>query len=279
MTSPTPYPPGQGGLPPGLTPGGPPPAGQQPGSGWIPVGAGGPPAPPVVADGAGGGRGRRRPGLTVLGIVLVVGGIGAAVALFVAGSQRYSDGIEKLARGPANCVTTIDVGKDATYYFYVETKGEVADVRGNCPAVGESFDVGDDGDARLTLSDEDGESVRLRRSEGTTYSSGGYSGELVRTARLDSGRYQLAVEADEDVVVAVGRDVDDLKTNVVVPIIVGAAGVVLGIALLLLGRRRSPAAPAGGQPRPVAPMPGPTGPAAQPSAGWSGFQPPQPGQH
>ena len=94
MTSPTPYPPGQGGLPPGLTPGGPPPTGPQPGIGWIPVGAGGAPPPPVVPGSAGGDRGRRRPLLTVLGIVLIVGGIGAAIALFVAGTQRYSDGIE-----------------------------------------------------------------------------------------------------------------------------------------------------------------------------------------
>jgi hypothetical protein len=204
----------------------------------------------------------------VLGLLLIVGGIGAAVALYVAGTQRYSDGIEKLARGPASCVTTIDVDQDDTYYFYVETKGEVGDVRGNCPAIGESFDVGDDGDASLTLQDQDGESVRLRRAEGTTYSSGGYHGELVRTARLDAGRYQLSVEADDDLVVAVGSDVEDLKANLLLPIIVGAAGLVLGIIVLLLGRRRAPAAPAGGQP----------GAAAPPATAWGGFQPPQPGQ-
>lgn len=280
MTSPTPYPPGQpGGLPPGLTPGAPPPAGPPPGSGWIPVGAGGPPAPPVVPVTADGGRRRGRPALTALGLLLIVAGIGAAVALFVAGSQRYSDGIEKLARGPANCVTTLDVAKDATYYFYVETKGEIGDVRGNCPTVGESFDVDGDGDARLSLSNDDGDAVRLRRAEGVTYSSGGYSGELVRSARLDAGQYQLAVEADDDVVVAVGRDVDGLKTNLLLPIIVGVAGLALGIAVLLLGRRRGPAAPAGGPPMPETSFPASTpGAPAQSPGGWGGFQPPQPGQ-
>jgi hypothetical protein len=215
--------------------------------------------------------------LTVLGIVLVVGGIGAAIALFVAGSQRYSDGIEKLARGPATCATTLDVEEDATYYFYVETKGEVGDVRGNCPAIGESFDVDDDVDARFTLQDEGGESVRLRRAEGTSYDSGGYRGELVRTARLDAGSYQLAVEADDDVVVAVGQDVEDLKTNLVLPIVVGAAGLVLGLALLLFGRRRGSAAPVGGPHG--SPMPAPATGGTPPPPGWGGFQPPQPGQH
>jgi hypothetical protein len=212
-----------------------------------------------------------------LGIVLIVAGIVAAVGLFVAGSQRYSDGIEKLARGPANCVTTIDVAKDATYYFYVETKGEVGDIRGNCPSVGDSFDVDGDGDARLSLQDDDGEAVRLRRADGTTYDSGGYSGELVRSARLDEGRYQLAVEADDDVVVAVGRDVEDLKANLLLPIIVGLAGLALGLAVLLLGRRGAPAAPAAGRPLPATPpgaaMPGA---ATEPSTGWGGFQPPPP---
>lgn len=306
MTSPTPYPPGQqGGLPPGLTPGGSLPAGQHAGSGWIPVGAGSPPAPPVVPVGAGGGRRRGRPALTALGIVLIVAGIGGAAALFVAGSQRYSDGIEQLARGPANCVTTLDVAKDATYYFYVENKGEVDDVRGNCPSLGESFDVDGDGDARLSLSDDNGDAVRLRRADGTTYDSGGYHGELVRSARLDEGRYQLAVEADDDVVVAVGRDVEDLKTNLLLPIIVGLAGLALGLAVVLLGRRGGSAAPArgpassaspspsaaapapptafggsglgAGYPAPGAPHPTPGAPDAPPGT-WGGFEPPQPGQ-
>jgi hypothetical protein len=229
----------------------------------------------------------------VLGIVLIVAGIGGAIALFVAGSQRYSDGIEQLARGPANCVTTLDVAKDATYFFYVEDQGEVGDVGGNCPALGESFEVDGDGDARLSLSDDNGDAVRLRRADGTTYDSGGYHGELVRSARLDEGRYQLAVEADDDVVVAVGRDVDDLKTNVLLPIIVALAGLALGLAVLLLGRRGGSAAPAGGPPSsgsvslgtptypaPGAPHPGPPpGPPDQTPGAWGGFQPPQPGQH
>jgi hypothetical protein len=263
----------------------------------MPVGAGSPPAPPLVPVGRGGGRRRGRPALTVLGVVLIVAGIGAAIALFVAGSQRYSDGIERLARGPANCVTTLDVAKDATYYFYVEDKGEVSDVRGNCPALGETFEVDADGDARLSLSDDNGDAVRLRRADGTTYDSGGFHGELVRSARLEEGRYQLAVEADDDVVVAVGRDVDDLKTNLLLPIIVGLAGLALGLAVLLLGRRGSSTAPAGGPassggaplgatgyPAPGAPHHGPppgTPPGApgQAPGSWGGFEPPQSGRH
>src|SRR5690606_30783456 len=143
----------------------------------------------------------------------------------------------------------------STYYFYVESRGEVADVRGDCPAVGDSFDVGDDsGDARLSLQDDDRQSVRLRRAGGVTYDSGGFRGELVRTAELAEGRYQLAVEADDDVVVAVGRDVDGLKPGLVVPIIVGVAGLVLGIAALVLGRQ------GGAPPTP----PAPSGPNAAP---------------
>lgn len=231
----TPTPPGP--------PAGPPPGPAQPG-GWIPVGAG---APPVVPTVAGGGRRRGRPVLVGLGVLLIVAGIGGAIALVVAGSQRLTDGVEKLARGPANCVTTLDVAKDATYYFYVETKGELGDVRGNCPAIGETFDVDGDSRARLSLQDEDGESVRLERADGVTYDSGGYRGELVRVADLEEGSYQLAVEADDGVAVAVGADVDGLKMNVVLPIIIGVVGLVLGLLAILFGRRGgAPAAPVGG---------------------------------
>ncbi len=235
MSTPPPFPGQQpGGLPPGLVPGGSSAPPTPPG--WIPVGAGAPPTVPVTAA-AGGGRGRNKL-LTGLGVVLIVAGVLGGLLLALGGSKRYSDGVKDLARGPANCVTTLDVDEEDTYYFYVESKGEVADVRGDCPATGDSFDTSDADPPTLTLADEDGDNVRLRRADGVSYDTGGYQGELERTARLDAGRYHLSVTADDDVVVAVGGDVESLKPNPLLPIIVGLVGVLLGVLLIVLGRAK-----------------------------------------
>lgn len=229
-----------------------------------------PSTPPTPA--ASGGR-KRRPLVLVLGLLVLVGGLGAAVVLALGGSKQLEDGVKDLARGPANCVTTLEVERDATYYFYVESTGVLGDTRGDCPSLGDSYDVGDAGEPALSLTDADGEAVRLRRADGISYDTGGYSGELVNTARLEEGRYQLAVTADDDVVIAVGLDVDTLEPNVILPIVVGAAGLLLGIALLLLsrgGRRSTPTAPG-----PMASSSGP--PAAGAPTAWVPQPAPQPG--
>ena len=132
--------------------------------------------------------------LMVLGLILIVAGIGGAIALVIAGSSRYGDGIEKLARGPANCATVLDVAASDTYYFYVETEGDVAEVRGDCPAVGESFEADGADEPSLALADREGDGVRLRRADGISYDANGYSGEVVHTrASCDEGRYILTV--------------------------------------------------------------------------------------
>lgn len=253
-TPPPPFGQQPGGLPPGLAPGGtatPPPTPGTTPPGWVSVGAGAAPTVPVTAA-PGGGRGRNKL-LTGLGVLLILGGIVGAVLLALGGSQRYSDGVKDLARGPANCTTRLDVDEDDTYYFYVETKGEVGDVRGDCPATGDSFESDRAGSPSLTLTDQDGDNVRLRRADGTSYDTAGYRGELYRTARLDAGRYQLSVTSDDDVVIAVGSDVADLKPNLLLPIIVGVAGIVVGLLLIVLGRGKrtstsTPAAAAPGSP-------------------------------
>src|SRR6478735_1318079 len=202
-TPPPPFGQQPGGLPPGLTPGGggAPPSSSTP-PGWIPVGAGPPPQIPVSAAGpSGGGRGRNKL-LTGLGVLLIVLGVVGALLIALGGSRRYGDGVKDLARGPADCVTRLQVDQDDTYYFYVESKGEVADVRGDCPATGDSFDTSNPDTPTLTLVDADGDAVRLRRADGVTYDTAGYQGELVRSAELDAGRYELSVTADDDVVVA-----------------------------------------------------------------------------
>ena len=204
-----------------------------------------------AAGPSGGGRGRNKL-LTGLGVLLIVLGVVGALLIALGGSRRYGDGVKDLARGPADCVTRLQVDQDDTYYFYVESKGEVADVRGDCPATGDSFDTSNPDTPTLTLVDADGDAVRLRRADGVTYDTAGYQGELVRSAELDAGRYELSVTADDDVVVAVGGNVDDLKPNLLVPILIGLVGVVLGIVLLVLGRAKrtpppAPASPIGGQ--------------------------------
>lgn len=260
---------GQG--PPGLRPGAPAPPSAGPGSpppaGWLPVGPGEAPAAPAGAK-----RSGRNPVGTIAGIVLIVAGVAGAAALFVVGNQQLGDGVSKLARGPANCVTDLRVESDGTYYFYLETKGELGDVGGDCGEEGDTYEADEGERARIRLADRDDEPVRLHRASGASYDTDGYRGELVQTADLEAGRYALTVTSDGNVVVAVGqRNVDDLKPSPLWPVLCAAVGIVLGVLLLVLSKGRKPslATPAG-QPLPSAPG----GPPAPPFSGASGWTSP-----
>lgn len=209
-------------------------------------------------------KGSRRKGLLAVGVVVLVGGVGAGAALFVISGSQYESAVEKLQRAPVGCDTEFDFTGTGTFVLYTETKGEVGEIRGDCENAGRDYDHGD-GRVRvsLTLADEDGNEVELDRASGGNYDAGGFTGSAVRSVEIEEpGEYTLSVESDDDdFAIAVGRnpkeDADSLKTT---GIIVGAAGLVVGLLMILLGMRRKPAPAAPGAPGGGAFATSPSGP-------------------
>lgn len=220
------------------------------------------PAPPVPAPAPPAPTSRRIP-LVVAGVVLALVG----VALFVMGGMRLRDGVESLAPAPGGCESVLEFDGDGTYTFFVETRGELDALDGNCAGVDREYDY--DGDAlprvSLTLVDESGGEVDLDRVDGPTYDAAGRSGTAVRTAELEAGGvYTLTVDTNEaDLVVRVGRDpnrgVALMRTS---GIAVAAVGLLGAVAALVFLRRR------GGTPPPVA--------VAGPASQWQPGQGPPP---
>jgi hypothetical protein len=225
---------------------------------------------------------RLRPLLVGLGLLsILVGVVLAAVA-----GRRYDDAVTDLAPAPVGCETSLEFDGAGTYTFFLETKGQVGELEGDCAATDREYEY--EGEAlprvSLTLVDADGQEVDLDRVDGPSYDRAGREGTAVRRASIDGpGTYVLSVDADEpDVMVRVGKDPEQgvlpLRAGGGVLILGGMVAVVLG---LVLGRDRSlpPAAggttpywqPSGGPP-PVAPPY-----AHQPSAPpWSPGPPPGP---
>lgn len=210
---------------------------------------------------------KRRGGrwLAVLGALALIGG----VVLWLLGAQRLSGSVADLAPAPVGCETNLDFDGAGTYLFFVETKGSVDELDGDCAAEARDYEL--DGDAlprvTLTLVDQDGNEVDLDRVDAPTYSAGGRVGAAVRRAELDAGgQYVLTVESNEsDVVVRVGRDpargVDAMKAVGIGLAIAGLVGLLAG---LVLSRRR-----------PAQPQPAPSGGAVwQPTGGPPPVAPP-----
>ncbi len=185
-------------------------------------------------------------------------GVVAAVGLWFAAGQRYDDAVGDLAPVPLGCTTTLAFERTGTYTFFVETKGEVGEIDGDCQTDDRSYDVADDDAPRVTLSllDDRGDEVDLDRVDGPSYDRAGRRGTAIRSVEIDDvGDYRLtatATSADTEVVVRVGRDpasgVTALRAGSIATLVVGVvAGVLL---LLVVGRRRpseQPTAPAGPQ--------------------------------
>jgi hypothetical protein len=248
----------------------------------------------------------RRGAVRVAGLVLLAAGVVLALALWLVAEQRYDDAVGDLAPAPLGCTTTLQFDETGTYTFFVETKGEIGELDGDCDTDDRSYDLDPDDapDVELTLLDDEGRDVDLDRTDGPSYDRAGQRGAGVQVVEIsDTGEYRLTVTADDgadsDAIVRVGRDpargVAAIRAGAVAAL---AAGVIGGVTLLVLGRRRpepAPAAPAGPQwpigpfgPAPLAPpsavapttpvytprppsfTPPPTRPDERPPGGWPG---------
>lgn len=261
-----------------------------PGPGGYPQGPGVPmppaqpayaPVAPAPPSGGGGGK-----GLRLAGLALLVIGVVAGVVLYVMSGSVRDETVKKFARAPVGCTTTLEFDKAGTFTLYLETKGTIGTLSGDCTATGD-YDRADDTLPGVTLNlvGPDGGQVSLTGVTGVSYDTGTYVGEAIDDVEIAAtGTYQLTVSSDAtDVAIAIGGDPEgDSGTMKTAGIAVGAAGVVLGIVLLLLGARRkggtaTPAAPAWQGGAPVAPsyqgVPGVPG-QVPPPQGVPGYQQP-----
>src|SRR5215207_2458170 len=139
---------------------------------------------------------RRKKGLLIAGIVVLLAGLGGALAAFLAAGSAYDDGVESLARAPVGCTTRLDFDESGTFTIYVETKGTTGDPGGNCPNNGNDFDLGDEEipDVGLSLVDEDGDELALADDDGRSYDAGGAKGQSIKSVEIDEeGRFELTV--------------------------------------------------------------------------------------
>ncbi|MFN8022938.1 MAG: hypothetical protein U0Q03_15540 [Acidimicrobiales bacterium] len=246
--------------------------------------AGGPPpvvqptAAPFAATPQPGGR---RAGLLGVGALVLAAGVVAGIVMFLASSSNYDDGVKNLARAPIGCTTSLDFDEAGTYTIYVETKGTIGDLRGDCPNTDTDYDStgGDLPDVDIVLTDGSGDEIDLDRDESKDYDAAGFVGQSVRSVDIEeAGSYEITATSDEDeVVVAVGHDpkgdAASLKTMGIAAIV---AGLVLGGLLLVLGLRRKPATGAGTPPAPMGMGPGGFGPSTGQVPVTPGYAP-QPG--
>jgi hypothetical protein len=227
-------------------------------------------------------KGPRRKGMIILGVVL------------------FLDGVENLARAPIGCTTSLEFDSPGTFTIYVETKGEIGEVRGDCGNTDTSYEY--DGrrlpDVELTLLDPDDDEIDLDDDESKDYEVGDYAGTSIFSVEIeDEGRYSLTVESDdEDFAIAIGKDPQGAAGPAAVAgVALLAVGGLLGLLLFILGLRRkkvagpynggsgggqpafagAPGAPVGyQQPAPGFPPAGP--PPASPGAGLGQPQWPSP---
>lgn len=200
-----------------------------------------------MAQGNRGGR------LRLLGAgALLVGIVGGALLWWLAGN-RYDEAVADLAPAPLGCDTTLVFDRTGTYTVFVETKGEVGEIDGDCDADDRSYDLGDDDvpSVDVVLVDERGDDIDLDRVDGPRYDTSDAKGEGVRSVEIDEpGDYVLTAEADSsDVMVRVGRDPSQGVAAIrIAAILVLLAGLVGGVLLFVAAARR--ATPAAAPPGP-----------------------------
>lgn len=249
-----------------------------------------PGAPAAAAAPPSAPAGTRR-GVLFTGIGVAVVGLAAGAVLYGLSGSTKEATVEKFARAPAGCTTTLQFDKSAVFTLYVETKGSVSDPGGDCAANGGTYEHADDDLPRVTLTlVDDADAVQtLTAVSGPRYDVGGYRGQATQQVRIAAaGTYRLTVTSDStDFAIAIGGKPDaDSATMRMGGLGLAGLGVLLGGLLVVLGlRKKAPAtvAPATGWPTAPSGVPGAMPQygavpgAYTPGASVPGYQPPQPG--
>ena len=184
-----------------------------------------------------------------MGVAVLVAGVVGGVVLWLVAGARYDDAVVQLAPVPIGCTTTLQFEQTGRYTFFVETKGRVGEIDGDCQTDDRAYDVDDEDAPRISLSllDDSGDEVDLDRVEGPSYDRAGRRGVGIRTVDIaETGDYELTATTpsdDAEVVVRVGRDpargVTALRAGAISAL---SLGVLVGLLLLLVIGRRRPAA-------------------------------------
>ncbi|HQZ34426.1 MAG TPA: hypothetical protein PK020_08360 [Ilumatobacteraceae bacterium] len=203
------------------------------------------PTVPVAAAPAPGGR---RKGLLLTGIAVAVLGIGAGVALVALSGSAKEKTVKSFARAPVGCTTTLEFDKTATFTIYIETKGTIGSVAGDCQAGGTSYlrTNGQLPGLTLTLLNSNNEAAVLTPTTTPTYSVGSFAGQGYQRVNITApGTYRLTVSSDDtDFAIAVGGKPDaDAAGMLAAGGGAVAVGVLLGGLLILLGLRRTKVTP------------------------------------
>jgi hypothetical protein len=184
--------------------------------------------------------------MIVVGVLLLVGLLAAAGALWFAAGEREADNVATFARAPVGCDTTLDFESTGTFLLYVETTGEFEQLAGECDA---EFlydrDPADVPAVDLTLRGPGGDEIEIDETTGVEYDVDGFVGSSIGEVQIETtGDHVLTVAPTDgdSFAIAVGRQPDEgvalLRWGAVAAAI---AGLLVGGLFLVLGSRRPPA--------------------------------------
>jgi hypothetical protein len=186
-----------------------------------------------------------------LGVLAIVVGLLGGAWLWFAADQRLDDAVAGMARAPVGCDTVLDFDATGTYLVFVETTGELDDVRGDCAVDTDiRWDEEELPTVVLTLLNPEGDEVELDADEGVSYDTGDSAGESIQSIDVETpGDHTLRVESDDSgFAIAVGRNPNDgvlaMRAGAVLAALVGIA---IGVWLLSSARRRRVEQPADGE--------------------------------
>jgi hypothetical protein len=94
------------------------------------------------------------------------------------------------------CTTTLQFTKATTFTLYLESKGKVGDLGGDCASNGKAYDLGTATAPKVTLSLVDSKDAEVTLAAGGTrhYNEGGYTGQAIQQATITApGTYRLTV--------------------------------------------------------------------------------------
>ena len=230
-------------------------------------------------------RGPRRKGMLTAGIIVLLVGVIGGGALLVTGGKNYEDAVKDLARAPIGCTTSLEFDKTGTFTVYIETEGEVGNLRGDCANSDADYSRSDDDlpSPDLVLTNEDGDEIDIDDDDSKDYDISGFVGQSIGSIEIEeTGSYELTVNSDEDeFAIAIGKDPQENAKLAGVGLIALIAGGVLGIVLIVLGMRRKPVPPGGvdgtgGVPAGFPPQPQYAPTMQQPSVPPAAYPPAQP---
>lgn len=169
--------------------------------------------------------------MLIVGLVTAAGlGIGWAVTVV--------DGFDRLAHAPAGCSTTIEVTRTGTYQVFIGTRGVRPVLSGGCDAPSGEYTVEGTVDPDVTIVDATGQIVPLTLGGWISYETPTSSGRPYATVSFDApGAYQVTVaDVGEDFDIVIGQ-VQWAIGLLIAALATGFAAVVLGVTLMVSGRR------------------------------------------